>query len=443
MSSTRHGVRSRHTDINRRSHGAFDVPLSFVGSGGPTSPSNPQEVRNVIQGTTEQMPAQQLGEASVSTSAIQNEAVTTEKLLLQDEFGATMLTPAGFVGSWEDYFLTGLYNGSFGDNNITEPATLGRTADCPYWTLDVEAGSGVVFSTSIGSLRADFDDLVTTATVLSDRVRVRQGIELAVFLRGVEAVGNTADVFVLAEMLAYDSSGNLIGSTNVGSADFLGDDPEQTVFLGSLVQEGVYVAIKLTIEAISLAAAGNAAVDIFEVGMFVFDSAHGDSFHHDAPGSGRRFYRDDLGMWFIHNGTAWVSEQLFELPLQRPDFTAVSATTNDYARVAVPFLQGGSDLWLENYEVKFWVASGSSALSASHKWVGALTKFVTGATGTDIVTVTIDSGSSGVYRAARATIDALLGNGTDYFIFTTDWTKTGTPGAIQPYEVLTYRVVAT
>jgi hypothetical protein len=43
-------------------------------------------------------------------------------------------------------------------------------------------------------------------------------------------------------------------------------------------------------------------------------------------------------------------------------------------------------------------------------------------------------------RTIETTINALLGTGV---WFSTTWTKTGTPGSLQSYEEISYRIVAT
>jgi hypothetical protein len=58
-------------------------------------------------------------------------------------------------------------------------------------------------------------------------------------------------------------------------------------------------------------------------------------------------------------------------------------------------------------------------------------------------TANIDSGSSTVVRRVTVTVDALMNNGTVHDWLQSDWTKTGTPGTLQTFEEITYRIVAT
>ena len=164
-----------------------------------------------------------------------------------------------------------------------------------------------------------------------------------------------------------------------------------------------------------------------------------------SPSTNQVCRRTDLGMEFYFDGTRWLSSESFELPLGRESTATfpLSATANDCLRAPCPALRGGSDIYLLEHQVEFTVASGGTALGASHKWEGNVAKFDGTGAQTAIANPSISSGTSGTYRRITTTINALLRNGTDFFIITTDWTKTGTPGTLNPYETITYRIVAT
>lgn len=161
------------------------------------------------------------------------------------------------------------------------------------------------------------------------------------------------------------------------------------------------------------------------------------------PATNDVFYRTDIGMWFFYDGTRWMCTCLHDLPLTRPDFTALSATAADYSRVYAPHLHGGSDIMVVSFWSKAHIASGGTALGASHKWVGTLNKFVAGATSVAIATLNVDSGSSNNYRSFTTAANDIMNGGTERFIYTSTWTKTGTPGNLQPYDGFSYRVIAT
>jgi hypothetical protein len=159
-----------------------------------------------------------------------------------------------------------------------------------------------------------------------------------------------------------------------------------------------------------------------------------------SPIADQRFWRTDLDMEFYYDGTRWLSTQLFTKEM-RWTHTSLStaATIVDLLRAGAPGLQGGTDIWMESLHQKFSIASGGSALGAAHKWVGDFHKYDATPTATTLVTMTIDSGASGTIRTSETAINALLGTGV---WFSTTWTKTGTPGSLQSYEELTYRITA-
>lgn len=165
--------------------------------------------------------------------------------------------------------------------------------------------------------------------------------------------------------------------------------------------------------------------------------------------TGDRYYRTDLTMEFFYDGTRWLSTQLGRTVMggfhsQGTATQNVSGTTSPYDRIASPYLNGGSDIWLETLVCSFFVAGGGTALGASHKWVFALEKRQdASATSNSITSISIDSGSSSVFRRATASIGALLNNGTVHDAFQTVATKTGTPGNFEGYAEVTWRVVAT
>jgi hypothetical protein len=163
-----------------------------------------------------------------------------------------------------------------------------------------------------------------------------------------------------------------------------------------------------------------------------------------SPSADDLFYRKDLGMLFRYDGTRWVCACLHMLTggTQRADFP-LTASANASFWQAID-LQGCSDIWLETSSVAFFVNSGGSALSGSHKWVVDVQKLQdASATETSIATHNIDSGSSAVHRTLTATIDALLNSGTTHTGLHHDITKTGTPGDLYVTPTTTYRFVAT
>lgn len=154
----------------------------------------------------------------------------------------------------------------------------------------------------------------------------------------------------------------------------------------------------------------------------------------------QRFYRTDIlgGMEFVWDGTRWASTQLFSDIIKPPlGDTAVSATGGGtYFPVGFP---GSYDLWLESCDLSFFVNGGGSALDGSNKWTVALIKRPAGSS---VASHIIQSGASGTYRAATATLEALLG--ITNFAYEVTWTKVGTPGSLLIMGLrINYRLVAT
>lgn len=172
------------------------------------------------------------------------------------------------------------------------------------------------------------------------------------------------------------------------------------------------------------------------------------------PGSkatGDRFWRSDLKMEFVWDGTRWLSTQVFTVQMLATNSggilggelrSSISATQGAVVRLPTPSLLSGSDIWWVDHQLSFIVQSGGTALGASHKWVGTVLGLDSAAASTGtIATVNIDSGSSAVWRQVTTAIGAVKVTGS--LLYTTTWTKTGTPGNLAWGETLSYRIIAT
>lgn len=153
------------------------------------------------------------------------------------------------------------------------------------------------------------------------------------------------------------------------------------------------------------------------------------------------FFRTDLWMWFVYDGTRWISEQLFmQVLVNQPLGATVTVPAGSVG--PVPYYLMGSDIWIEHLYTSFLI-NGGTALSGAHSWIGVLSKQPTGNTNTSVATVTINEGGSSIWRIDIQNIHALLDAGTHYFDFTQVWTKTGTPGPLYVAWYITYRIVMT
>jgi hypothetical protein len=161
-----------------------------------------------------------------------------------------------------------------------------------------------------------------------------------------------------------------------------------------------------------------------------------------APDANDIWYRTDLGMWFFFDGARWLSSQLFvaDFPNEISNRPASSSIVS-LRSAAVPF---GSDVWLEDLDAVYHVATGGTALSASHKWqVDVIAVGLGAGATTTIASKTIQSGASASWRRdALQPINALLGSSTKGVLWCAI-TKTGTPGNLYFFPSLTYRIVLT
>lgn len=149
-------------------------------------------------------------------------------------------------------------------------------------------------------------------------------------------------------------------------------------------------------------------------------------------------YRTDLNGWFFYDGTRWLSVEQVEAESVQ---VTLSATTSNALRSPVP--HGPGDIWIVDHEVVFQVLGGGTALGASHKWDGTWNKTDSAGTQTAVRSgIAIDSGSSAVWRRTNATVGASVAPAT-YFVFETNWTKTGTPGNLVFFVKYRYRFIAT
>lgn len=160
-----------------------------------------------------------------------------------------------------------------------------------------------------------------------------------------------------------------------------------------------------------------------------------------APSTNDRITRTDLNGDWYYNGSIWLStahEVMFPLATDPP----ISATFAMH-RMKMPAALGGSDVYLASVLTAYHVASGGTALSASHKWVGEVFKS-NSAGNSSLGTITIDSGASGQWLAGTTlAINAAAAVASGYVSLQIVWTKTGTPGNLYANCGLAYRTIAT
>ena len=142
------------------------------------------------------------------------------------------------------------------------------------------------------------------------------------------------------------------------------------------------------------------------------------------PWAGVSYYRTDLAMWFIFDGTRWMSQPfLWQVPIRETAaaLAGIAATTAAIHRgkvmPGVGLLPGITDIWLESIEFVYLIAGGT-ALSGSHRWDIFLDKLPVSGGGTGIYSFNVNSGTVSVWRRQTAVLNALLGAG--FFQFQRD-----------------------
>lgn len=158
--------------------------------------------------------------------------------------------------------------------------------------------------------------------------------------------------------------------------------------------------------------------------------------------AGDRYFRTDLDLEFVYDGTRWLSTQLFAIDghLQTV-FQGLAATNAAFMRVGTTQAVG-TDLWIEKVITTFTVNAGT-ALGAAHHWDLTVSKASVAAALTTIATAAINSGASATWRSDTQTVNALLGTSAAFPVLQVGWAKTGTPGSLISAVRVTYRIVQT
>lgn len=397
-------------------------------------------------------------------------AITDGALSIEDEFGRVVLGASGFSGSWADFIALGLYNARFSSGTAGSLA-MGRTAALPYWTLAQTTGSPtatLVNASGSAYLEVGYAALNNLMTITSDAVPVRPNAdyyipmtyscvqsgaamnhELKVYVVWLDAAGST----ISTDLIYSDNPSATTAPAAYYTPLFEAPDEANSAKLQVTIKEGTGHNAANKFRFWSLGLIPSQTVDlsgtlrkaIVDGLVITDDGAIRYSNDTDLPGSpslGDVYLYDypssNYPIWVQWDGTRWKSCELFFAPFEWAGVAALASTATTGA-IAAPNWAG--DIWVEEVVTQFFVASGASALSGSHKWVGTHNKVVAANTNTTYGTSNIDSGSSGVWRTDVVAVGALLNNGTTHYALRTTWTKTGTPGALTAAGFVTYRLV--
>lgn len=368
------------------------------------------------------------------------------KLTIADDFGTTVFTSLGYDGAWRDFMRTGIFNGTFSANLTGVPA-MGRTSDCPYWTLS-QVGTPT-WSVAEGSVRI-IPDTGESGKFRSDRHQVGRESRYRLLLSekfgdlGINTTTRRLKVYGYTQPPGGGGSATtLIDETTTqggalfatyASGDFSGwpyIEIECEITPGADPDNSDYTCDTIVLEIVPMTASG-------------LEWMNRSTSFPASPATNDLWFRTDLGMMFQYNGTRWLCTCLHTQILRNTTAAgdhAYAATTGAMIQSGpAPNVQGGSDIWIEHHTARFFV-NGGTALSGSHSWVGAFRKNDSAGTLTSMVNVGINSGASSTWRLLETSVGALLG--TTFFRWGTTWTKTGTPGDLSVHEEITYRIVAT
>ncbi|MCU0275067.1 MAG: hypothetical protein MUE34_17730 [Acidimicrobiales bacterium] len=408
--------------------------------------------------------AGQIAAGAIGTSEIAAGAVTTAKLDLEDEFGSTILTSSGYGPAWVDFAHDGLYNAAFASGAAENPLVPGRTTSLPYWTTSVvgtptakivessawPGGRYVSMSDPDGT-----DALLLTADLAPVSALGWYNVS-AIVGSGIASGGISVRVKLYVTFYKAD------GTTTTGTTDVLVGTWTDAAGMASpfafhannpvqAPRDARYIEVVARLETDAAVVLpryvyfGGARLSLLPPGL-----GSGDAFPSitvERPSTGDRWFRTDLGMEFYYDGTRWLSTQLFfatghPWPASATWAVSLSATQGSVVRWLLP--DTGLDLYVEKAHLVGYVATGGTALGASHKWGYSVGTLSTANAFSSLGTAEIASGSNEVWYPRTIDIDTEIDPAT-YPNLRLDITKTGTPGAlnITAPATIQYRLVAT
>jgi hypothetical protein len=158
------------------------------------------------------------------------------------------------------------------------------------------------------------------------------------------------------------------------------------------------------------------------------------------PTTNDRITRTDEGRDYYYDGTRWLSVVEHRIDLSNVDtgLQAFSVTTG-LGRRPAPY-SGTKDLWLTRWEMTTRV---STTNDGTKYWSNALRKITAAVAVTTISTLTTVSDAPDTFVYDSASIGALLNNGTTHTTIDIVATKVSTPGNLDVYATLYYRLVGT
>lgn len=155
------------------------------------------------------------------------------------------------------------------------------------------------------------------------------------------------------------------------------------------------------------------------------------------PSTSDLFWRTDRALLYYYDGTRWLTVNEYTLPVTARTLNGGISVTSTMGNMTA---HRDHDMYITRVEANVFVASGGTALGASHKWVVTFAKIDSTNGKTTISTLTLDSGSSNAWRELADSPAHVVASAT-YFSFEWVCTKTGTPGNLFPTIKVSYRLV--
>lgn len=153
-----------------------------------------------------------------------------------------------------------------------------------------------------------------------------------------------------------------------------------------------------------------------------------------APATNQMCFRTDLGLLFYYDGTRWLSVNKYMEPF--PAASSIAGTS--FVMQMSPYQD--LDMYVEKLMAFSYVASGNSG---SAYWTITLQKYDAAGTGTSLGTFNTSADTSAVRTLHSITVNAALGGSATYKALIADIAKTSTPGNVDVYANLVYRLIGT
>lgn len=153
-------------------------------------------------------------------------------------------------------------------------------------------------------------------------------------------------------------------------------------------------------------------------------------------------FRADVGMWVFHDGTSWLSEQLYTLDLVGPFDGQATAAANGWPVAAAnsPLNIGRKSIWHSDFALWLVNLYGESYTNATNNGSNYWTLSIRGAvTATAYGSINTSADTAATHTGHKAALNQAAGS-TERAINTL-LTKTGTPGSTFFPALITYRLI--